>query len=163
VLEFIENTFKEFFSKMLINIEEININEESENIFNVKIKTPDSWIVIGPSWKNLENIRFIIKNILWKKFDKNIIIHLDVNNYFQEKEEKLLNFIKSKIEIVEKTWKDIKLPFFSSYERKKIHSFVSSLQNNNIYTKSIWEWKDRRLHICKKEEKITIDIDWIDI
>jgi hypothetical protein len=34
---------------------------------------------------------------------------------------------------------------------------------SDIYTKSEWEWKDRRLYICKKNNKMTIDLDWIDI
>jgi predicted RNA-binding protein Jag len=69
----------------------------------------------------------------------------------------------SKIKIVEDSWKDLKLPFFSSYERKKIHSIVSEYWNPKIYTKSIWELRERRLFICRIDEKITIDPDWNDI
>jgi hypothetical protein len=39
----------------------------------------------------------------------------------KSKDDRLFDFIKSKIRLVEKTGKDIQLPFYSSYERKKIH------------------------------------------
>jgi predicted RNA-binding protein Jag len=43
----------------------------------------------------------------------------------EAKDNKLFNYINSKINIVEKSSKDVQLPFYSSYERKKIHSFVA--------------------------------------
>jgi predicted RNA-binding protein Jag len=81
----------------------------------------------------------------------------------KSKDDKLKNYIISKVKIVENSWKDLKLPFFSSYDRKKIHSIVSEYNNPKIYTKSIWEWKERRLFICRVDEKVTIDLDWNDI
>jgi predicted RNA-binding protein Jag len=70
-----------------------------------------------------------------KKAEENIIIHIEVNDYLKSKEDKLLNYIKNKIDYVKETNRDFKLPFFSAYERKKIHSYVSDL-NSDIYTKS---------------------------
>lgn len=64
------------------------------------------------------------------------------------------DFVKNKIEFVEKTGKDIVLPFFSAYERKKIHSFVAELWNNKIYTKSSWEWKEEECIFVKKTKNL---------
>jgi predicted RNA-binding protein Jag len=71
--------------------------------------------------------------------------------------------VKSKIEIVLKTGKDLRLPYLSWYERKLVHSFVADINNPKIYTKSEGEWNERFLYICKKDEKITIDIEGSDI
>lgn len=68
--------------------------------------------------KNLEDIRNILKNILSKKFDKNIVLHLEVNDYINKKDDRLFNFISKKIDLLKKSWKEIILPFFNSYERK---------------------------------------------
>lgn len=152
-----------FFEKLELNIESIEVIKEEENIFLIKIKTPDSWIIIWPQGKNLESIKLILKLLISKKIWNKIKLHMEVNDYMESKDEKLFSFINSKISIVEKTSKDIQLPFYSAYERKKIHSFVADYWNANIYTKSIWEWKERRLYICKKDVKLTIDIDWDDI
>jgi hypothetical protein len=45
-----------------------------------------------------------------------------------------------------------------------VHSFISEKWDNTLFTKSIGEWNDRRLFICKKNTSSdSIDIDWIDI
>jgi len=152
-----------FFEKFDIKVDWIKVSCEENNIFNVKIKTQESWILIWPHWKNLINIQLILKLMISKKIGEKIKLHLEINDYLQSKDEKLFSFIKSKIILVEKNSKDIQLPFYSAYERKKIHSYVANYGNDKIFTKSIWEWKERRLYICKKWEKLTIDIDWDDI
>jgi predicted RNA-binding protein Jag len=84
---------------------------------------------------------------------------MEVNDYLQAKEEKLLSYVQSKIDLVERTGKDFRLPYMSSYDRKKVHAFVSELGKAKIYTKSIGEGPERRLHICKKDEIMTIDAE----
>ena len=162
-----ENKIKDlvdiFFNKLDIKIDSIDVKQEEENIFFIKLKTEESWLIIWPHWKNLENIKLILNLMIWRLVWNKIRLHIEVNDYMQSKDEKLFSFINSKIVIVEKTSRDIQLPFYSSYERKKIHSFVADYKNDQIYTKSIWEWRERRLYICKKDAKLTIDIDWDDI
>ncbi len=158
----IENLTKEFFEKLKIDIKDLEIISEEDNIFLIKVKSDDSWILIWTHWKNLEIITNILKLILLKNIWENIIIHLEINDYLKAKQEKLKLFVDSKVKLVEKLWKEIKLPFFTAYERKQIHSYISEL-GNNIYTESKWVWRDRRLYIGKKAEKLTIDIDWSDI
>lgn len=159
----VKEIIETFFDKLSIHIESINITQEDKNIFTIKIKSKDSWILIWPQGKNLNYIQWILKLMISKFLWEKIKLHLEVNDYMEAKDKKLFSFINSKISIVEKSSKDIQLPFYSAYDRKKIHSFVAEYWNNKIYTKSIWEWKDRRLYICKKDWKLTIDIDGEDI
>jgi predicted RNA-binding protein Jag len=86
-----------------------------------------------------------------------------VNDYESSKDERLFSFIQSKINEVKKTWVECKLPFYTPYERKKIHSYVADLKDDSFYTQSRGEDKQRRLYICKQAKKLTIDIDWDDI
>jgi len=160
--ENVKKITSEFFEKMLIEVDSLEVIQEEENIFYVKIKTTQSSLVIGYSGKNLEDIRTILKGILSKINGKNVVLHLEVNDYLSKKEDKLFDFIQKKIEIV-KTGREVILPFFNSYERKKIHGYVSELNDDTIFTKSIGEWEERRMHICKKSKNITIDMDGIDI
>ena len=162
MLEKIKIITEDFFSKLKVKINSLDVIKEDENIFFIKIDTDDSGILIWTHWKNLKTITTILKLILFRNIWESIIIHLEVNDYLKSKDEKLFNFVKSKIELVKKHWKDIKLPFLTAYERKKVHSFVSDL-NNNIFTKSVGEWRDRRLCIWKEADKLSIDIDWSDI
>jgi len=47
----------------------------------------------------LEDIRKILRDILSKINGKNIILHIEINDYLSKKEDKLFNFILKKIEI----------------------------------------------------------------
>ena len=155
-----------FFEKLCIDIDSLEVIQEEENIFYVKIQTPNSSLLIGYSGKTLEDIRVILKNILRSTAEtsENIVIHIEVNDYLIKKDEKLFDFVRKKVEIVQKTWQEVILPFFSAYERKKIHSFILSLKNDGITSKSSGEWKQRRICISKKVNHLTsIDLDAIDI
>jgi len=162
--DIVQDLISSFFEKLDINIDSLEVSSTEEtNIFNIKIKTEESWLIIWPHWKTLDAFQNILKLMCSKKTWEKIKLHLEVNDYIKSKDDRLLDFIKHKIDYLVKTWKDIKLPFYTAYERKKIHSFVAEMNNKWIYTKSIWEWKDRRLHLCKEDVKLTIDIDWDDI
>lgn len=160
--ESIKNLTSEFFNKLSIHIDSCEVKAEWLNIFLVKVETKESGIVIGPHGKNLETIQFLLKLIISKQQQQNIVLHLEINDYLKIKEEKLFHFVQSKIEIVKKSGKDIELPFLTAYERKKVHSYVWEL-GENIFTKSEWEGKDRRMSLCKKPEWLTIDINGDDI
>lgn len=62
---------------------------------------------------------------------------MEVNDYISKKEDKLLTFVKNKIDLCKKTGKEIILPYFNAYERKKIHAYVCDLADSSIYTKSM--------------------------
>lgn len=160
----IKSLINNFFEKLNINIDSIEITETDEdNVINLKIQSEESWIIIGPHWKNLDAIQSILKIMISKLTWEKSKLHLEINDYVKTKDDRLFDFIKSKIDYVEKSWKDFRLPFYNAYERKKIHSYVADMKESWIFTKSIWEWKERRLYICKQEKKLTIDIDWDDI
>lgn len=149
---------KDFFQMLWGEIEELTWICEAEDIYCISLKSPDSHILIGPHGKNLEAITHILKLIISKKNSKNIHFHLEVNDYLEQKDLKLFQFIQSKIDIVRADKKNIILPFLNSYERKKVHSYVSK-NWGNVYTQSQGEWEDRRIHLCYKNEKMTIDLE----
>ena len=163
-----ENTIKKvaniFFEKLWVEISNINIVWEKENIFLLKIKSEDSNILIWPQWKNLEALQLIIKMIISNNTWERIKIHLEINDYIHNKDERLFEFISKKIDYLKSSQnKSLMLPILNPYERKKVHSYVINLKDDSIQTKSEWEWKNRRLYLHKLWPKLTIDIDWDDI
>ena len=173
----IKKITKELLEKIEIKIDSIEVkenNERNEN-FDIIIKTPDSAILIWKHWNTFEDLKNILKLIFRNTFEDRIWINLEINDYVAKKFDRLLDFVARKIEYVEQTWKEVILPQYNWYERKKIHSFVSKIENAKIYTKSIWEWENRRMHIFlkewieiekKSEEKpqkttLSIDLDWV--
>ena len=178
-----EAKIKEIVEKVLnwlmIEIDDLEIIKNPdpgfENNFDIKIKTPDSAILIWNHWKTLEDLKTILRLIINNNFEEKIWINIEINDYIEKKFDKLLAFIARKIDFVKKSWKEVVLPYYNWYERKKIHSYVSENESDFIATKSIWEWKDRRMHLFlkqgvevipndKKEPKkisISIDLDWV--
>ncbi len=161
------NTIKDFsqifFNNLNIKIDSLEIEEEKIGIFLIKIQSEESGLLIWPHWKNLDAIQNLLRLLISKRNNSKVKIDLEINDYRQAKDDKLFQFIKTKIEEVKNTGKDIMLPYYSAYDRKKIHSFVSEHNDDSLFTKSIGEDKERRLYICKPGAKLSIDIDWDDI
>lgn len=160
--ETITTLAQDFFTKLWVDFSELLVQKETDNIFRINLKSNDSHILIWPHGKNLENITYLLRTLIQGKTESFINIHVEINDYLEKKEEKLLRYIQGKIDYVKESGKEIILPFLSAYERKKVHSYVSE-NGGGIYTQSQWEGKERRIHLCKKDEKMTIDIDGDDI
>lgn len=164
----IETLILTFFEKLSITIDSIQVIQDENNICNISIKTPESGLLIGQSGKTLESIKLVLKIMILNSYDISLKIHIEVNDYLSAKDNRLKYFVDSKIELIEKTTQDIILPFFSAYERKKIHTYIQESGKKHISTKSIGEGPERRMHICidssvKSRTKLSIDIDSNDI
>ncbi|MDP2091250.1 MAG: KH domain-containing protein [Candidatus Gracilibacteria bacterium] len=160
----IKSLVDEFFNRLNINIDSLEINnEENSNIYNIVINSNESGVIIGQNGKNLDSIQSILRLIISNKIGEKIKLHMEVNDYIKSRDDRLFDFIKGKISYVKSSKKDFRLPFYSAYERKKIHGFISDLKDPKIYTKSIGEGNERRLNICFQEKRLTIDIDGDDI
>jgi predicted RNA-binding protein Jag len=74
--------------------------------------------------------------MLEKNVKKDIIIHLEVNDYLQEKDQKLFRFIDSKIDFVVRTSGRVALPHLTAFDRKKVHSYVAEKNIDGLTTQS---------------------------
>lgn len=153
---------QEFFKNFWIEFENLEVIEETEGIYKISLNSEDSKLLIGPHGKNLEILSHILKLIFSKKLGKFTQLHIEVNDYLQKKDERLYHFISEKIEFVKHSGKEVILPFFTAYERKKVHAYVSE-HGGIVYTQSIGEGEERKIHLMKKDEKMSIDIDGDDI
>lgn len=161
--ENIKNCISIFFKGLEIPFEELSTELNDNNTVVTKIQTEESWLFIWPHWKNLDCIQWLIRQMINKDSEVRYKFRLEINDYTNSKDDRLFSFIQSKINEVKKTGIECKLPYYSPYERKKIHSYVAGLKDDTFRTKSRWEDKERRLFLCKKEKKLTIDFDWDDI
>jgi len=162
-IEKIQNKAQTFFEKMGIVVEALEVNMEDIETCLITLKTPDSGILIGFSGKKLEDVRNILSCICTKIPEyKRVKFHLEVNDYLAQKNEKLRSFIEKKLRIAQ-SGKEVILPFFNAYERKKIHSIVSEFWDETLSTKSVGEWDQRRIHIVKSPQELTIDLDSVEI
>ena len=154
--EDIKNCISLFFKRLEVTYDNINTELKDNNTIVTKIQTEESGLLIWPDWKNFDCIQWLIRQIINQNTDIKYKFRLEINDYKSSKDDRLFSFIQSKINEVKRTWIDCRLPFYTPYDRKKIHSYVASLNNDSFKTKSKGKTKERRLFICKKEKKLTM-------
>lgn len=150
-----------FFQKLWVEYDSFEINED-EKWYTVSIQSPESGLLIWPNGKNLEAIASILRQMI-NQWENKAKLRIEVNDYQTWKDSRLFQFIQSKIDEVKKTGIKCRLPEYTPYQRKKIHSYIAELNFEEIVAKSKWEWSQRRMYISKKPRKLTIDIDGDDI
>lgn len=158
-----------FFTLMGIEIESIQaeVEDEKRRIYRIVLKTPDSKLLIGVHGATLESLTHLISRLIEKSVGRSVLIHLEVNDYLQAKDERLYRYIESKIEYVVRTGEEVVLESLSGYERKKVHNYVSEKGIEGLSTKSIGEGEGRHLHLVFKgalpKVNMTLDEDGIGI
>ena len=58
------------------------------------------------------------------ELEKRVLIHLEVNDYLEEKDRKLYSYVERKIADVMRTGGEDTFGQLTGYERKKVHAYV---------------------------------------
>lgn len=140
---------KNFFTLMGISLEDVTVEcqDEKKKIYLIQVKTPDSKILIGIHGQTLEMTKHLLARILEKKLDTSLLIHLEVNDYLQAKDEKFYRYLDSRVAYAMRSWEEVSLPNLSSYDRKKAHGYIFDKKIEWFKTFSVGEGKDRELHL----------------
>lgn len=152
---------------MKIQVDSLSVKceDEERNIYFIALETPDSKLAIGTHGQTLESIKHILSRMIESSTWAWVVVHVEVNDYLKSKDDRIYKYIDSRIEFVVRMQKEIALPNYSSYERKKIHNYISEKKLETIKSYSVWEWKERIMHIAPVSKSLNsnIDIDGIDI
>lgn len=120
-----------------------------EDVLNVSIYSDVNPILIGKDGKNLSAIQTIIKQAVFRKFNRSIKVSVDIANY-KNKKIKNLKYEVSKIaEEVLNSKIEAHLDPMNSYERRIVHTLVSEYKN--LETISEGEEPNRYVVIKYKE------------
>ena len=125
----------EFFTKLGIQLDHLSIHQIQEDI-NIEIKTPDSALLIGMHGKNIEVFQHLLSRMIERQLHQFVHVHLEVNDYVKQKEEKLFRFLDSKISLIMSHGKPVHIPSLSSYDRKKAHNYIAEKEIIGIKTHS---------------------------
>jgi spoIIIJ-associated protein len=160
-LDKIKRTTEEFFSKMTVQVSEINVfNSENEikekeqtyekpkEVINLEIKLQEPQILIGQGGQTLFEIQRILKNILIKQTQEIFYLNLDINDYKKNKTEHLKSFARSVADDVALSKKEKTLSPMSSYERRVVHSEIS--KRIDVFTESTGDGQNRSVIIKPK-------------
>lgn len=164
---------QKFFNKLLIEVETLDILEENNLFYHIKIKSIDWIILIWQNWQTIESLQRILWMSIANIFNKEIKIKLQINDYHKSYEDKLLSRIDRSVNSLLNNWWEYELWILSTFDRKKIHKYIAR-NYKNITSKSKWEWYNRKISLQINERKnklenistplklskLTIDIDW---
>jgi|GEM_PF-1649717 len=141
-IESMKQYITETLESMGYTVNSIDIKKEDKD-YLVNIDSSNNNVVIGYNGKNLNALETLTRQVLSNQYRKRFDIHLDVNNYFKEKEEKLKRFAYSIAAQVGKTKIDAKLDPMPNYDRKVIHETLKDV--HYVTTKSEGTGKNRYL------------------
>lgn len=161
MVELIQNMVTTFFQKLWVDILSIHVSNINGTLYLIHIETNDSSILIWPHWYHADSLRRILMLISNNLLQESVQVKVRINHYVTWKTDKLLEYIESRVKILEKSsLREYKLPLYSPYERKKIHAYIVSSETP-ITTQSRWEGKERRLFLLKpyQRSKLSIDIE----
>jgi spoIIIJ-associated protein len=148
IKKLIETNLKKIFD--LIGIKpEYTIESDEEDIYNVKISGENLNFLIGFRGQSLDALQTLLKLIVFRKTEKQIILSIDINSYKEQKSEKLQEMARGYIDKVRFFEKEIELPFMNPWERRQIHMFVAEYED--VISESTGEGDSRRVVLKPKK------------
>lgn len=134
----------------LEKLETIVINDD----VNITIQTPDSALIIGMHGKSLESFCHVLARLIEKKTSLFVHVHLEVNDYMKEKDERMFRFLDNKISEAMSTGTDVRIEWLTSYERKKAHNYIAEKNIEWIKTHSEGTPADRILSLSYRGKTV---------
>lgn len=166
----VKDFLEKFFNNLKIKIDKITVTEESDekDIIFVKVETPDSGLLIGDRGATLDDIKYVLSKIASSMCKRNVIVQVEINDYFESKDRKMFSFIDSKVDFVIKNNTTVVLSNYTAYERKKIHTYIKEKNIEWLRSFSNWEDNKRVMHLSyinpgSRMSVSSIDIEWMDI
>lgn len=165
----LQEVSEKFFTLLGVDFDAVEVitQDEEKDIYMVKIKTSDSAILIGPHGRTLEELQSLLQQVAEGEMEKRILIHLEINDYLEEKDRRLYDIVEKKIADVMRTGIGESFHDLNGYERKKVHAYVSDKHIAGLETHSETDEEGKRtLHISFSGDvdvSESIDLDGVDI
>jgi len=148
IKEVIETNLKKIFS--LIGIEpDYTIESNEENVYDVKISGDNLNFLIGFRGQSLEALQTLLKLIVFRRTEQQIILSIDINDYKNQKSERLQEMARGFIDKVRFFEKEIELPAMNPWERREIHMFIAEYED--VLSESTGEGENRRVVLKPKK------------
>ncbi len=138
-------------------LEKLSFNGEvivTENEYSYQVQitiSTDQSLLIGQGGLNLAALQHIIRLICRKTHQEvqdEKEIHVDINNYWKEKERKLTQEVHERAEKVSNTGEEYIFPPMEAHDRKIVHA--AAIGFNNVRTESIGSGRNRQVRLFKE-------------
>ena len=143
LLEYIKIYLNELLSNM--NIEANYESKIRENALYIKIYSNYNSALIGVHGSTLKALEVIVRQKIATEFDIQPIINLDVENYREKREKRLISMAKRLAKEVSKTKVEVHLENMNAYDRRIIHNALTNFKD--VVTSSEGEEPNRHIVI----------------
>ncbi|HEY4538204.1 MAG TPA: R3H domain-containing nucleic acid-binding protein [Erysipelothrix sp.] len=149
VVAFIEQYFNSFFEGLGLEVEQ-NISIKGNQV-TVDLNAENNAILIGRNGSSLNGLSNLLRNAVSSKFKRKFFVNLDINNYKQNRYDKLKHMAVRVAKNVQSSKVDAALDPMPNDERRIIHKELSTMEN--IKTQSEGRGRNRYLKIIYDENK----------
>ena len=148
VVEFIKDYLKDLTKDMGLDVTfESKIRDEQ---LTIKMYSDNNNILIGKEGKTLQALSTVVKQVVYNKINAYPYILLDVENYKDKQEQRLIRLAKNVARDVAKTKLPVELENMNSYERRIIHNALG--ESKKVYTESVGVEPNRHIVVKPKED-----------
>jgi spoIIIJ-associated protein len=148
VVEFIKDYLKNLTKDMGLDVTfESKIRDEQ---ITIKMYSDNNNILIGKEGKTLQALSTVVKQVVYNKINAYPYILLDVENYKDKQEQRLIRLAKNVARDVAKTKLPVELENMNSYERRIIHNALG--ESKKVYTESVGVEPNRHIVVKPKED-----------
>lgn len=121
---------------------------EGSKLYRIDIDSDEASTLIGYHGETIYALQHLLKTLVWRKTNQNIMVVLDVDGYRKRQEESVLTMAVRKVEEARKSYQDQVLPPMSPYFRRVIHLALAKPEYSDIVTESTGEG-DRRAVVIR--------------
>ena len=147
LVEYVKDFLKGITKDMGLDVSfESKVRDEQ---ITIKMYSDNNNILIGKEGKTLQALTTLVKQVIYNKIGEYPYILLDVENYKEKNEERLIRSAKKIAKEVAKTKVEAELENMNSYQRRLIHNALTDFKG--VYTESVGEEPNRHIVIKPKE------------
>ena len=147
LVEYVKDFLKGITKDMGLDVSfESKVRDEQ---ITIKMYSDNNNILIGKEGKTLQALTTLVKQVIYNKINEYPYILLDVENYKEKNEERLVRSAKKIAKEVAKTKVEAELENMNSYQRRLVHNALTDFKG--VYTESVGEEPNRHIVIKPKE------------
>ena len=147
LVEYVKDFLKGITKDMGLDVSfESKVRDEQ---ITIKMYSDNNNILIGKEGKTLAALTTLVKQVIYNKINEYPYILLDVENYKEKNEERLIRSAKKIAKEVAKSKVEAELENMNSYQRRLIHNALTDFKG--VYTESVGEEPNRHIVIKPKE------------
>lgn len=141
-------TLLDILKTMTFEVDVVAKETKNNTIYLEIVGTKDLGLAIGKEGSALNALQFLLSNILTKKYQKRVFVHVDANDYKAKQEQEIIASATDAADVAERENVQIILDPMTSAERRLVHTILG--ERPAIETFSRGEGANRQVVVSPK-------------